>query len=701
VLWGAIVFAHLYWREPLVGTASAEGVSHFNHRLVGFSILAFIAMVCVSWFACVAIGRREQVERLVQIQRDLGTALNASCSLEDSLTRVLDAVMQIDGIDCAAVFRVVGEHREAELLAHRGVSPKVVDAVRLRTMDSPHAKLLETGEAVYGAFTKVEKCLPMEWCEKNPRGVALVPARHEGRIVAVLETASCRYRMFPSSVRHTLESLGDRIGAFIARFQAENALRETEDRLRLMLESADDVMGMLDLEGRCFYFNGPSRYGITSDLVLGKKPEEFLPPAGVEVVMKPFYEVIRTGKMQKAEYNFHWQGSPVWFSAQIFPVYDAQGRLAAVAHCARNITERKKAEEALHQERDFAENLIQAAPAIVLVLDLVGGIARSNPFFEKLVGYRSDELRGRNWFDTFVPESQRAARAEVFRMMAPCFENNSLSNVIRTKSGELRHIEWNGRTLHDDAGTAIGVLVIGRDITELGKAQQRALQLERLAAIGQMVAGLAHESGNALQRSQSCLEMLGLELQGRPSAMDLVQRIQTAQDDLRRLYQEVRHYAAPIVLRREPASLADIVDHAWNNLAMARNGRSAELLQDAAQDAEPLLVDRYAMERVFRNLMQNALDAVHGPVRVEVAWKMVRTGDRRHVCIGLCDNGPGFDPEQEANAFEPFRTTKTHGTGLGLAICRRIVEAHGGQISLKHRCECEQGAEIQITLPCE
>src|SRR5207248_7685118 len=117
------------------------------------------------------------------------------------------------------------------------------------------------------------------------------------------------------------------------------------------------------------------------------------------------------------------------------------------------------------------------------------------------------------------------------------------------------------------------VLAVGQDITGLKQSQERALQAERLAAIGQMMAGLAHESGNALARSQACLEMLELEVQDRPEALDLVGRVQKAQDHLRQLYEEVRGYAAPLRLDREVWEISGVWRQAWTNLAMQRQGR--------------------------------------------------------------------------------------------------------------------------------
>src|ERR1041385_4897729 len=135
---------------------------------------------------------------------------------------------------------------------------------------------------------------------------------------------------------------------------------------------------------------------------------------------------------------------------------------------------------------------------------------------------------------------------------------------------------WNAERL-DNYEDQPPILVVRQDITSLKLAQEQALQSERLAAIGQMVTGLAHESGNALARSQACLEMLSFEVENQPKALNLIQRIQSAQDHLRQLYDEVRNYAAPLKLQLESCRLPLIWRQAWQNLALAREGKDATL----------------------------------------------------------------------------------------------------------------------------
>ena len=126
-------------------------------------------------------------------------------------------------------------------------------------------------------------------------------------------------------------------------------------------------------------------------------------------------------------------------------------------------------------------------------------------------------------------------------MFEETFRSDTSATVssLLTESGRERRISWSNKSLKNMAGRTVAMLSVGQDITELNQAQQRALQAERLAGIGQMSTGLAHESRNALQRIQACAEMLELEVEGNGAALDLVRRIKLAQDHMHRLFDEV------------------------------------------------------------------------------------------------------------------------------------------------------------------
>jgi signal transduction histidine kinase len=251
---------------------------------------------------------------------------------------------------------------------------------------------------------------------------------------------------------------------------------------------------------------------------------------------------------------------------------------------------------------------------------------------------------------------------------------------------------WSARALAGE-GT---VLLVGHDVTELHEAQRQALQAERLATIGQMAAGLAHESRGALQRSQASLERLRWRLQDQAEALDLVARVQAGLDDLLRLFEGVRGYAAPMRLDVAPCDLAAVWREAWAQTVDLHPGRDARLLEAPGGNAQ-CRADAFCLAQVFRNIFDNALAACPGPARVRVVGEDADLGGAPAVQVTVQDNGPGLSAEQCRHLFDPFYTTKPKGTGLGMAIAKRVVEAHGGRISAGNGPG--GGAEIVVTLP--
>lgn len=361
------------------------------------------------------------------------------------------------------------------------------------------------------------------------------------------------------------------------------------------------------------------------------------------------------------------------------------------------IAETYEVREALHQSETALRAVLAAAPCMIVILSADARIRYFSPFAEQLTGYRAEELLQKDYYSLFISESHvRSAIEREMRAVLAGIPTLGFENAIRCRDGSERWMVWNAQRLDDYQGEVV-VLGVGQDITTLKQAQLQALQAERLAAIGQMMTGLAHESRNALQRSQACLEMLTLELQDRPVALDLVSRIQRAQDDLHQLYEEVRSYAAPIVLKRVEHDVLQILHKTWDHLAVARTNRNARLTVAEYKISPRCEVDSLALEQVFRNVLENALSAAEDPVEIVVELNENRLGNRPAITIAFGDNGPGLTAEARRMMFEPFYTTKTKGTGLGLAISRRLVEAHGGKIGIGP--DRLPGATVVVTLP--
>jgi PAS domain S-box-containing protein len=339
--------------------------------------------------------------------------------------------------------------------------------------------------------------------------------------------------------------------------------------------------------------------------------------------------------------------------------------------------------------------LVEAAACMVVIVRIDGTIAYLSPYSEVLTGYNAKDIIGKGFVEVFVPERARAKVNEEIAATAAGHPTRGRETPLLRCDGGQRWLVWNAQRLDDFEGRP-AVLVVGQDFTERREAHERLLRSERLAGIGQMVTGIAHESRNALQRIQSCSEMLELEIEGNEEAMRLVQRIEEAQDHLLRLFDEVRGFVAPIQLERAPCRVESIWREAWQLLETARRGRDVSLVENTNGIDLDVEVDRFRMVQVFRNLLENSLAAGGDPVVIRIGCRDLHLNGKPAVEISVRDNGPGLTSDARQNVFEPFFTTKTKGTGLGMAIARRIIDAHGGRIALG---ESSEGAEFIISLP--
>jgi PAS domain S-box-containing protein len=352
------------------------------------------------------------------------------------------------------------------------------------------------------------------------------------------------------------------------------------------------------------------------------------------------------------------------------------------------IAEHERAEVKFHR-------LVEAAAGLVIILREDGSIAYASPHCRDLTGHAATELLDQNFASVFLDDR---SRIDLDAAISATTAGQPVKNVeiqLRHHDGRQRWFAWNTQQLVDFGGSSV-VLLVGQDITERREDQDRLLRSERLAGIGQMITGIAHESRNALQRIQACTEMLELVIENNPEGQRLLRRLQEAQDTLLHLFDEVRNFAAPIQLEKTPCRIDLVWREAWSLLENSRRGRHACLIEHLECPDAEVVMDHFRMVQVFRNLMENSLAACQDPVQIEITCRNAHLHGQPAVEIQLRDNGPGLTPEARRNVFEPFFTTKTKGTGLGMAIARRVVDAHGGQIAVGN--SSSPGAEFRILL---
>jgi PAS domain S-box-containing protein len=361
----------------------------------------------------------------------------------------------------------------------------------------------------------------------------------------------------------------------------------------------------------------------------------------------------------------------------------------------RRLANEQRAETELRDWQARMRAILATAVDGIITIDSRGHIESFNPAAERMFGYPAAEVLGRN-VSLLMASPHREEHDEYLRRYLNTGQRRIIGIgrevIAQRRDGSTFPVDLSVSEVFHDGSLFMGIV---RDITDKKLAEERAMQSQRLAAIGQMVTGLAHESRNALQRSQACLELLALELESQPEALALVARVQKAQDHLHHLYEEVRGYAAPLKLYLKSCDLSEIWHETWSHLEVMRKDKNVTLRQEAEIDLH-CQVDRHAVAQVLRNILENAIVACQEPGEIVIRAAESVLNGAPAVCVSLCDNGPGLNAEQRKRIFDPFYTTKTQGTGLGMAIAKRIVDSHGGRIEVGNPSE---GAEILVTLP--
>lgn len=341
--------------------------------------------------------------------------------------------------------------------------------------------------------------------------------------------------------------------------------------------------------------------------------------------------------------------------------------------------------------------ILNTAVEAIIVIDQRGACESLNPAAEAMFGYDAEEVIGKN-ISMLMPSPYREEH------------DGYLENYLQTgqkkiigigrevtglrKSGE----EFPIYLAVSEVQLPDRIIFTGfvQDISEQKEAHSRLVQSERLAVLGEAMARLAHESRNSLQRIQIAVETARLHSEVGTPLSGQLDAIEKASDGLDALLSELKNYAAPLTLDRIDACLVGVWREAWQATAPLRVGRTVELREVISEDRIACQIDRFRIEQVFRNLFENSLAACTDPVQISIHVSQMHAGVGDFWEIRVSDNGPGLSSQQAARIFEPFFTTKAKGTGLGMAIASRIIEAHGGKMSVG---VVDQGTEIIIQLP--
>ena len=331
---------------------------------------------------------------------------------------------------------------------------------------------------------------------------------------------------------------------------------------------------------------------------------------------------------------------------------------------------------------------VELASVIIIGLDSTGAIRLFNREAERVTGYERDEMTGQPFIATLLAEEvlptdgSRIARALAGESLdSPMFES-----VLRTRVGKLRDVRWQLAYAPADDADEVVLFVIGQDVTETRAAQERARQHEKLAAVGTLAAGLAHEIRNPLNGAQLHVAFLERALKkagmATPEMQDAVVVVGDEIKRLANLVAEFLDFARPKPLNVKPVVVQALCERVTGLLAEQAKAARVTLQKDLPPHDLVVQGDGAKLEQVLLNLIQNgieALAATGGGVVIVRARRQPRLA-----VIEVEDDGPGL-PRPDAPIFDAFFSTKANGTGLGLAIVHRIVTDHNGTITVDSR----------------
>jgi PAS domain S-box-containing protein len=349
----------------------------------------------------------------------------------------------------------------------------------------------------------------------------------------------------------------------------------------------------------------------------------------------------------------------------------------------------------LQRERDFSGKILSHTQSLILVTDTVGIISYANRRWAGL-GFEQSQLLGRSFSELTTPLRQ-AALGDALALVASGQQVDNFDMQLLRGDGQTGQFSVNLSPISGDDGRVSSIVVVMTDVTDSAMLQAKLMHTEKMAAVGQLVSGVAHEVNNPLTAILGFTDLL-VESPDIPESArrDLRVILQEAQRT-KQIVQNLLSFARQMPAQRRPVQLNAILRRTVQLRAYDFHSHDVEILERLDESLPEVVGDSHQLQQVFLNILNNAHDAVREtgrPARIEIM--SVRNGPL--VEVSFRDNGPGITyPDR---IFDPFFTTKEvgKGTGLGLSICYGIVREHSGEIVCHNNLDSE-GATFIVRLP--
>jgi PAS domain S-box-containing protein len=389
----------------------------------------------------------------------------------------------------------------------------------------------------------------------------------------------------------------------------------------------------------------------------------------------------------------------------IAPIYDDQGHVVHLLEASRDVTERMRLERDAQRSKTFFEKLIQSIVDGIVVVDTKGNVLIFNEGMEQLTGYSASEIIKKGHLASFydiqvAKENMKKMRSD---QSGPYGKLNPTSMTIRAKSGEEIPVTLSAALLTIDGKEvgSVGVFTDMREILKIRKELEDAsiqlIQSQKIASIGRMAAGVAHEINNPLSGILIYTELLKESLNDKPEYLKDLQEIIDQTLRCKRIASELLEFSSKSAGKISSFSLDDLITKCLALLINKASFQDIAVTTNIDMNMPNLTGDMSQLQQVFTNLFINAADAMDGKGTIHIRATFDR--DRSLFVIRVSDTGPGIPQECRDRIFDIFFTTKPagKGTGLGLSISQNILKIHGGRIAFD--CPPAGGTVFIVELP--
>ena len=485
------------------------------------------------------------------------------------------------------------------------------------------------------------------------------------------------------------------------RKHAEEALAEAMQRLNAHMDNSPLAVIEFDPEFRVTRWSKEAEkvFGWTGKEILGRAIAElrWVHEDDVEAVARVSQDML-TGKRPRnvgMSKNYRKDGSTVeceWYNSAI---YDAGGKLTSILSQVLDVTDRRRAEEAVRNSRKQLQEIIDGSPGIVFVKDLEGRFIRANQTFERFLGVTREELRGKTDYDLITRERAEYYR-ERDRRVAETGEPIQIEEVADLADGRQHVFLANKFPLRDTSGKIYAVCAISTDITERKQAEERLRQSQKLESLGLLAGGVAHDFNNLLVGIVGNASLAQDMLPPDHPVADLLAGVLKSGEQAAHLTRQMLAYSGKGKFVVVPLDLSALIPE-MSDLVRPSIPKKINLRFDLEEELPAIEADRGQIQQVFMNLALNAADAIgsqEGLITVSTGVQdvdesymklhpeLAALAPGRYVYLEVRDTGCGMDEATKAKIFDPFFSTKFVGRGLGLAAVSGILRGHGSGITV-------------------